>query len=58
MRSVRSSGCIFCGIHVFFKPIWIIGSVCLAGLVSGRVFANEGHWVFGDRFGDEREEGS
>ena len=42
---------------MFFRLIWIIGSVCLAGLVSGRVFANEGHWVFGDRFGDEREEG-
>ena len=29
-----------------------LGSVCLAGLVSGCVFANEGHWVFRDRFGD------
>ena len=40
-----------------FRPVWIIGSVCLAGLVSGRVFANEGHWVFRDRFGDGREKG-
>ena len=37
---------------MYFRPVWIIGSVCLAGLVSGRVFPNEGHWVFRDRFGN------
>ena len=42
---------IFCRIHVCFRPIWVIGSVCLVGLVSGHVFANEGHWMFGDRLG-------
>ena len=48
---------ILCRIHVHFRPVWIIGSVCLAGLVSGCVFANEGHWVFRDRFGDGGEKG-
>ena len=38
-----------------FRPICIVGSVCLAGLVSGRGFANEGRWMFRDRFGDRRE---
>ena len=44
--------------HVCFRQVCIIGSVGLAGLVSGCVFANEGRFVFGDRFGDGREEGS
>ena len=39
---------------MYFRPIWIICSVCLAGIVSGRVFANEGHWMFGDQFEDGR----